>query len=147
MSNLTTAFVIVLFVNVMLFLGQITILELNPDGTVFYSCEGGILGEFEKNDCTGETLELDDSRSASILPTGEGSISPTTGNVFTDIFGAAKDWITTTTGLKYLATVLSAPYNFLQAAKLPQAFVFAVGTLWYALTLFLLIAFILGRDA
>ncbi len=145
MGNLTTALTFVMVLNILMWLSQVAMLDLNPEGTVFYHKEGTLLGEFDKNKGQG-TPELDDSGLASDLPSAEENISPTTGNIFTDAFSSIKEWFSRTTGINYLYGIIKAPYNVLKAMMLPAEIVYAFGTLWYALTLFLVIAFFWGRE-
>ena len=147
MSNITNALVIVMSINVVFFLAQIGMTEINPLGTQFYNCEGNIMSEFEIDNCQGEYYLVDDSKAASALPEGEGSVSPETGNFFTDIFNSARSWLVDSAGIGYLVGIVSAPVSFLNSIGLPAAFVFAIGTLWYSITFFLFIAWLLGRDS
>ena len=148
MSNLTMGLVVVLAINVVMFIGQAAILEINPEGPVLYHCNGTILGALEQTGCSNQgSYVLDDTDPANRLPSGEGSVSPTTGNIFTDAFTAAKSWLLDTMGLSYVVSLLGAPMSFLESLGLPSAFSFAVGAMWYGLTLFLIVAFLLGRDA
>lgn len=147
MSNLTSALVIVMMVNVVLFLGQMAVNEISSDGPQFTQCEGSLLGAFDVNNCATSNYSLDDSDPADKLPTGESSVAPDTGNIFTDIFTSARSWVLDSLGLKYVVGILSAPSNFLKALGVPPAFAFAIGALWYGVTLFLLISWIMGRDA
>lgn len=146
MGNLTVAFTFVMILNVLLFLSQVAIIELNPDGTVFFNCEGSMLKTYDKNSCSG-TYVLDDSEITNQLPQSEGAISPTTGNFFTDVVSSITDWFTTLPGINYLYAMVSAPYNLLKNMGAPAAIAFALGALWYGLTFFLIVAFIWGgRD-
>jgi hypothetical protein len=144
-EGLTTALIFVLTVNVLMFLTQAAILDVNPTGTAFYSMEGSILEEFDAPTEDGEHI-LDTNDIHSNLPESESSISPTTGNIFTDTFTSIKNWFGDAIGLSYLYSIISAPYNLLKSMQLPNDFVYAVGTLWYAVTLFLVVAFALGRN-
>lgn len=146
MSAITYAFTVVMAINVMLFLGQIAVIEVNADAPVFHTCKGSLLGSFESSNCTTGEYVLDDTNPTDRLASGETSVSPETGNIFTDSFTALKNWFLDSTGLSYVVQILSAPYNFLKALQLPQAFVFAVGTLWYGVTLLLIILVLIGRD-
>jgi len=145
MGNLTVALSFVIALNVLMFLTQAAILEVNPDATTFFTNKGTMLDSFDANKNTGN-YTLDTDAVSEHLPTGKGSISVTTGNLFTDMFSSIKTWLADKTGLSYLSGIVSAPYNILKSMNLPNAFVFAMGTMWYVLTLFLLIAFIWGRD-
>lgn len=146
MGNLTIALIFVVVLNVLMFLTQAAILDLNPEAPTFYTNNGTILASLDANDNSGVYV-LDTDNIADQLPTAEGSVSPTTGNLFTDTFSSIRTWLAKKTGLAYLFQIVSAPYNMLKAMNLPNAFVYALGTLWYVITLFLLIAFLLGRDA
>lgn len=147
MGNMTVALVFVLTLNILMFLSQTAITEINPDGTVFFNCEGSMLKTFDKEQCIGTNYVLDDSGITGELPQSEGAISPTTGNFFTDVVSSIKDWFTTLPGINYLYAMLSAPYNLLKNIGAPGALSFALGTLWYGVTFFLVVSFIWGgRD-
>lgn len=145
MGNLTMALVFVLTLNVLMFLSQEAIIDMNPDGTYFYHREGTLLNEFDKNQGVGDPI-LDTEDTSSDLPEAEGSISPTTGNLFTDTFSSIKSWFARKLGISYIMGILAAPYNILKAMHLPNSFVYAMGTLWYGVTLFLIVAFFWGRE-
>ena len=147
MGNLTWALVVVLCVNAVLFMGQIAMLEVNPDAGRYFDCKDSLLGSFDKNKCQGTDYLLDKSIAQNNLPSGSPTIESNTGNVFTDTFNAVKSWFLTTLGLQYLFDLVSAPYNFLQMFGLPAAFSFAIATVWYGITLFLIINWIKGGSA
>lgn len=140
MGNNSVALVIVLSINVMMFLGQAAAISMNPSGTVFYNNEGSLLSDFDRGNYTVPNDPND------LIPTGEASVNPETGNIFTDTFSATRSWILETTGLGYLVNLLGAPAQFLYSIGLPAAFAWAVGAMWYAFTLFVIVSFILGRD-
>lgn len=147
MSNLTTALLVVLSVNLMLFIGQAAVIGIDPSGPNFYNCEDSILGAVEQSGCSGDSYVLDDSDPASRLPSSVNSVDPENGYVYTDDFSTGKSWLLDGLGLKYVGAILGAPMYFLSAIGLPPAFAFGVGALWYGVTLFLIVAFLLGRDA
>ena len=107
MSNLTIAATFVIVLNVLMWFGQIAALDINPAGSQFYNPDGSLICEV--GDCEAYTIDTD--RTTDQLPTAEGSISPTTGNLFTDIFSSVKSWFGSVTGLNYLINILAAPYN------------------------------------
>lgn len=146
MGNLTVALSFVMILNVLMFSGQATMLNLDKDSTIYYNCEGTLMETFDKNKCVG-TPELDESDIESILPDAEENISPETGNIFTDIFSSIKNWFSKIRGIKYLYNILKAPYNIVKAIGLPQEIAYGLGALWYGTTLFLIVAFFWGRDA
>lgn len=146
MTNITQALVIVMSINIMLFLGQVSVLELNPEGDLFFNCTNTLIGDLEESNCQGNTYALTDTDPVTGLPRTESDVNAETGNIFTDTFNAAKDWLTGITGLDYVVAMVTAPKNFLMSIGAPPAFSFAVGVLWYSITFFLLVAWLLGRD-
>jgi hypothetical protein len=141
MDTLETALMFTLCVNAMLFLGQMAVLDSNPGGTQFYTCQGSILGQYEVNNCTGGSYQINGENPGSQLPSADGSVSATTGNVFTDSFLSLKNWvINSIPGLNYLVNILNAPVTFLTALGLPSAFSFAISAVWYGITLILIIS-------
>lgn len=140
MGNITSALVIVLSINVMLFLGQAAAIAINPAGEVFHDSGGSLISDFDNGNYTLP------NNPDELIPEGESSVNPETGNIFTDTFSASRSWVLETTGLGYLINLLGAPAQLLYSIGVPNAFAWAVGALWYGVTLFLVVAFILGRD-
>lgn len=138
-KSLLLALTTVMSINVVLFLGQMATDNINPEGNKFFNYSGSMLSQYDGGDY------VLNSSPNNQLPTTEGSVSPETGNIFTDPITTAKNWLLESTGLNYLVGIISAPANFLKSLGLPQAFVFSIGALWYAITLLLIIAFIIGR--
>ena len=142
MSNLSMSLLIVLSINVFLMFGQVAIASINP-AQESINLDGTLLTRFQTN----ETYVLQSDDPAGAMPDSESNISPDTGNIFTDGFTAIKNWLLDTLGLGYLFSLLGAPYRFLVAIHMPQAFSFGVGALWYGYTLFLIVSFLIGRDS
>lgn len=144
MGNLTIATIFVVTLNVLMFLSQIAMLNINPDGSICYHSDGTVIGETireQGNLSVAETSALDD------LPGSEGTvISGGSSGVFTDIFNNILSWMKSAPGLKYVYGVVSAPYNILNCMNLPSEFVIGMGTLWYLVSLLVLVAFLWGRD-
>jgi hypothetical protein len=140
MGNNTTALVIVLSINVMLFLGQAASLSLNPAGTKYYNNAGTLISDFDNGNYT---VPNDPNN---LIPSGESSVNAETGNIFTDTFTTARSWILEKTGLGYLVNLLGAPANFLKAIGLPDVFAWGVGSMWYGVTLFFIVSWIMGRE-
>lgn len=145
MSNMTVATIFVVALNVLMFLTQTAMIDLNPDGSVCYNVEGSIIDETmagQGNGSVSDTSALGDlPGSAGTVVTGDGSTT-----VFTDIFNNILGWFKSAPGLRYVYGVVSAPYNILKCMNLPSAFVVAIGTLWYMVTLLVLVAFLWGRE-
>lgn len=145
-ETITVAFWMVLCINAMLFLGQNAIQQTSNDAIHFINCQGNLMGQLEQNNCSGTEYILDDSNPTGRLPSGETSVAPDTGFSYTDSFTGIKGFFLNTLGLGYLGMILSAPYNFLKALQLPSAFVFIIGSMWYAFSLVLIIAWLFGRN-
>lgn len=145
MGNLTIALVFVLTLNVLMYMTQVAILDINPNAPQFWTNEGTILENFDKTGGTGEPV-IDSDNVMGDLPAGEGSVSPTTGNLFTDVFSSIKRWVAQKTGIAYITGIVLAPYNILKSMGLPNSFVFAMGSLWYGVTFFLVVSFFWGRE-
>jgi hypothetical protein len=146
MASLGTVLAIVLGVNIMLWMGQVAVLNLNPSGPTFYSCKDSMIGSFEASNCQSSNYVLNDANVTSQLPTGGSTINVGNGNVFTDTFSAISSWFTRSTGINYVYNILAAPANFLKAIGVPDEFSFAVGAFWYGFTLLVIVAFFFGRD-
>jgi len=131
------AFIFVMFLNVFMFLSQASMLAMNPDSPQFYTGEGTVIAELQNGNITTTGSNI-------YLPEGQ-NIEITSGNPFTDIFNNALSWFKGTKGGMFTYTILASPYNILKATGLPSLFVATLGTLWYGISLFLLVAFIWGR--
>lgn len=139
-ENITLYLVLVLCVNAFLFMGQIAIMDINPESaTNFYNSEGSL---FKYSDSGNYTHYADAS---DYMPQSVNSVS-TEGTTYTDDFTTARGWLLENTGAGYVIGILSAPYSFLKSIGLPDAFTFMLGTLWYGITLFLFVSFLFGRQ-
>lgn len=149
MASLGAVLLTVLCVNALLFLGQVAVTDLNPNGPTFYNCKDSLIGGFEANNCQNNTVYVLNDGSGNItgqLPTSAGTITVTNGNIFTDTFSAIANWFAQETGLKYLYNIVAAPANFLKALNVPSEFSFAIAVIWYGFTIFIIAAFFFGRD-
>lgn len=145
MPNATTALVFVISINVLMFIAQASIIQTNPEGTLFLTGNDLLIKKFAKSyNYTNPIIASD--QIPNNLPTASKDISPETSNIFTDIFATIKNWFSDKIGLSYLYAMAIAPYNLLKIANVPEFFVFAIGTLWYGITLFVIVGFFLGRD-
>lgn len=146
MSGLGTALAVVIGINIMLWLGQVAVLQLNPAAPVFYSCTDSIIGAVEANNCQGTTYVLNDGNILNNLPSGTSTINIGNGNTFTDTFAVGLGWISNSLGLKYLYNIVAAPTNFFKAIGTPPEMSYVIGAAWYLITFIIIVAFLLGRD-
>lgn len=147
-ETISVMFFTMLCINAMLFMGQIAILQTGSDAVSFITCKGNIIGQLEQSGCNSTSFNytLDDSNPTNRLPSGESAVDVNTGFTYTDSFTGIKGFFLNTLGLGYLGMIFSAPYNFLKALMLPQAFVFIIGSLWYAFSIMMVIAYLFGRN-
>lgn len=143
-DTLGTILAIILGVNVVFFLLSTAIVKVNPDAANFYNCEGSIIGKLESQNCKGATHYLNDTDPAANLPSSQGSISPETGNIFTDIWTMSKNWLLEKTGLGYLLEILGGPSTLMKTLHFDPDLTFAIGVLWYGFTLFIIVSWARG---
>lgn len=142
MGNLVIATIFVVMLNILMWFSGIAMLNLNPDGSVCYNPEGTIIENVNSGNYTtldNQILEdLPSSQSTSVV---SGAV-----NFFLDIFNNVLGWFKSAPGFRYVYGVIAAPYNILKCINLPAQFVFGIGTVWYLITLLILIAFMWQRD-
>lgn len=140
-SNVTIALTFIMCLNVFMWLGQVTVTELNPESPLsYFHCEGSMIDNY--GSCESYSL----SEPTDLLPSAEKSVSPTTGNIFTDVFSSIKTWFLDLPGVNMVVGIVKAPYHLLKAMNIPEEISFALGVFWYAITLFLIVAFFWGRE-
>jgi len=138
---------IILSINGLLVLGQAAILDINPDASIFMTCQDSALGKYEASGCTDTKFVLNASNVANELPSDVTKVSgDNTGStsLFTDLFSTIKNWFLQFTGLHYIINLLSAPYTFLSALKLPGLFTFIISAIWYGFTIWVIVSFLRG---
>jgi len=143
MGNLTIATIFVVFVNVMMFLVQTAVININPAGTMCYSTTGSVIDETMASQ---GNLGVSSTSALTDLPGSQGTVTIGDAVGFTDVFNNILSWMKSAPGIKYVYGVVSAPYNILKCMNLPSEFVVAIGTLWYLTSLLILVAFLWGRD-
>lgn len=130
MSNLTSALIVVACINLMLFLGQASMNAIGGD-TMFY------------NETTGTCMQLNPVDS---LPSTGTGVDPDTGMTYTDDFNTGNTFLKSDKG-KCTVSIINAPANFMKYLGTPVVFNYAIEVMWYGLTLFLIVSWLLGRDA
>jgi len=144
MGNLVIATIFVVVLNVLMFLTQTAMLNINPDGSICYNAEGSVIGETMKSQ---GNMSVSDADALADLPSSAGTVvTSESTSVFTDIFNNILGWFKSAPGIKYVYGIVSAPYNILKCMNLPASFIVAVGTLWYMVSLLVLVAFLWGRE-
>ena len=134
MSNITVAFIIVIFLNAFMMFSQAIVTEINPAAN-FYSGEGGII----------EQHNIDTADPRDDLPGKGSAVETEEGNIFTDAIGSFLSWVSKGTGLDTVLRIVKAPYYYLKVMGLPEDFVNILGSIWYLVTLILIVLVALGR--
>lgn len=148
MGNLTNALIIVMAINAVLFMGKVSIMEINPTNTGYhYDCNGNVLSQFERNGCNNATsyglINVNNNSISSQLPSNP-TIIDSIGQFFTDIYSSVRNWLLDSLGLSYVLAVLTAPSDFLSMTGLPESFVWVISAFWYGITLFLIVNWFKG---
>ena len=145
MSKVIIALIFVVFLNVGFFLVQTAIdntsqTEGITSHTKIFNYDGSMIQGYDAgnytltNDVVGQ------------LPQTQSSVSPTTGNTFTDFTTAITGWFLSIPGMKYLVGIINAVPNFIKYLGAPPEITFAIGFAWYSITLVLIILIILGKE-
>lgn len=143
MGNLTTAFVFVWVLNILMFLSQIAIADLGTDTITMYNCSGTLLEEYADGSCTA-VIVPDSGDFVNQLPEDAKTVEPGSDLSFLDPLAMVKNWIKEK--IDYFSNILLAPYTILKSIPgIPSVLVGTLSLFWYAISLFLLVAFILGR--
>jgi hypothetical protein len=126
--------------NLILFIGQTATDNINPNGVTIYNYNGSFVQSFDKG---GYTLDED---SSDLVPDAEGSVSPTTGNFFTDTFSAVKNWFVTSKGGSIINNLFFGVPNLLKAIFPAElgAIAFALSFFWLAISTLSFIMFLRG---
>lgn len=142
MSNLTTALAIVLSISAMLILGGLVASDIAGEDRSIISCEGTLY-----SNCS-STYILNTGNPQSALPQADvNTIAPSGSSSDSGIFAVIGAWIADTTGLSIVYNILSAPSTFLKSIGLPSTYADIIATIWYGLTLFLVISWWKGQDS
>jgi len=151
MGNMTILFTLVWVCNVFAFLAVATVMEINPDNpTILYNCENSVFEDYAVGYCGNKSLPNlqvpDTKKLQDELP----DISAT-GNVvdvvtnFVDGIAEGYQWIIKK--IEYIGKIVSGPYMLISMIPaLPAIVKGVIGIMWYGLSVFLLIAFMLDRS-
>ena len=142
MSNTTVALMFVMLVNVLMFLTQVAIYDVNPTGSTLYNYNGSVMQQYG-----GVNQQLDSESLDSYLPSPDSTIDENSGNIFTDAIKSIKKFLLDVPGVKYLTIMVTAPYDILKGIfSNHEEMAFALGTFWWAITIFLIVSFIWGGE-
>ena len=143
MREIGMALLFIMAVNLFLFSSQMAITDMAQESgevgvETFYNFDGNVLADFDEGNYT-VTQDVTGQ-----LPSGTGQVEQDEGNIFTDTFVIMRNWLTEATGYKYLKAIVTAFPNTLKQIGLPAEMAFALGALWHAITILMIIMFLRG---
>lgn len=140
MGNITIATMFIVFANILMFLSQAAMLDINPNGTFCYDASSSPISyHLERNN-------QDAGNVINNLYTQPTVKDDADNQQNTDLFSRIISSLKSVPGLGFIIKIVAAPYNILDCMGLPSAFILAVGTAWYSITLLVVISFIWWRD-
>lgn len=130
----------VLFIDIILFMANTAAVDIGAP-TTMYNYDGSIIEKYNKGTVDHPVLKNFNSTS---LPSEIKGVDTSGGNPFTDTFSTIKNWLLDVTGVSFLLEIINAFPNFLSSIGLPEVFVFVIGFLWHAYSIFMFILFLKG---
>lgn len=139
-GNLTTLLIVMLTIDLMFLLSNVAIDNLNPSGQDYFRYNESFLSSVDSGN-----YNLNQSAYSSVIPQTESGIT-TEGNLFTDVFRTVKSWFgSVETTISYFIRFLGGPVFYLNDINAPRILVYAIGSFWYLISLWLLISYLFGR--
>lgn len=143
MSNLVNALAIVLSISAMLILGGIVASDIAGEDKTIMSCKGTVF-----DNCTSTGYELNTNNLQGQLPdVNLNPVNPTGVTGEEGIFANIGAWLADVTGVTYLYNIVALPTTFLKSIGLKAVYADIIATIWYGVTLFLLISWWKGQDS
>ena len=140
-STLLTMVILILCIDAVGFLGQVSMDKMDLGGGIQTGADGGILKTYNSGNYT-----INNSDPGSYL-TGNNPSVGTSGNIIADTYNDLINWFKSTAnaGWTLIMSLFGGPYPYLVRMGLPNEFTFAVGAIWLILSIILAVAFIAGR--
>lgn len=141
MAQLTTAAIFVIMVNILMWFSAAAMKDIHPglSNGLCFNVENSVIGANVQ--ASGEDYVLKNNISQQ-LPSGEGTISPSSTLNFIDTFVNLLSWIKELPG--FLLGIVTAPAVLLACTNLPTIFIVGIDVLWYLLSLLIIVEFIKG---
>jgi hypothetical protein len=144
-GTITTALIFVWMLNILMIFSQLAIDDMsNNSGMKYINCSGTIIHSYSTADCSSVSGPFAKNLSSE-LP---GGAVPNSGFFMVDWITSATSWIGKQ--IDTFTQVLNTPYNMLMSIPIFQTAQFApfaviIGSMWWAISFFLIIAWIFGR--
>lgn len=138
-SNLLSGLIVFLVLSGVLGMANLGVKYYDDEATFGDGSDAALDSYGDRGNWTTREFSADD------LPESEDSVSAETGNVFTDLFRTAKNWVLNTTGAQYVIGILGAPVMLLNGMNLPISIIWFISTIWYGIFIFLIISWLFNR--
>jgi len=145
-GKLTTAVIFVWMLNILMIFSQFAVEDITTNtGVRFINCSGTIIRSYSTNDDCSSLSGTTVNNLSSQLP---GGAVPNTGFNMVDWITSASSWVGKQ--IDTFTQVANTPKNMLQSIPMFQEeryspFASIIGIMWWAISLILIVAFILGR--
>jgi hypothetical protein len=144
-DTITKALIFVLALDLILFLGQISVnyvaAGMGRPPPFIYNSTGDIL------DNTGAGYVVNTGNIEGRLYDNPPIVEQDTGSFFSDAVNGIKNWfVANIPGLNYLIAIVAAPASYLAVIGAPIEVSFGIGAFWFVLTVFLIVMVITGRN-
>ena len=149
MTALRYLLLVVFCIDAFLLMGQYSANQINPGGIDFINYNGSLTSTF---DTTGTCYSSNGTRCVinedveNQIPQSSSSISPTTGNIFTDSFTTIKGWFFSLPGVNYIVGAVNVLPNWLKGFGMDPVFAYIISAIWHMYAIWLLIEFLVGRQ-
>lgn len=142
---------VILALDVSLLITNESIRQVNPNTNVsFFECQGNILSSANANGCEIGNYTLRTFDKSGDLPNTQTQSNPTGVNVFVDAWQSITNFFSSnplTRGLGFLIQLPNALGSILATAGLPDIIVFAFGSIWFILNVYLILVVIIFRGS
>lgn len=147
MAGLRYLLLVVFCIDAYLLMGQYAANEINPTGTQFINYAGSMTSTYDTTgNCYNTNNCVINENVGGQIPQSSNSISPTTGNIFTDAFTTIKGWFFSIPGVNYIIGAVNVLPNWIKGFGMPSFFAYAISAVWHMYAIWLLIEFLVGRQ-
>ncbi|HHE36488.1 MAG TPA: hypothetical protein ENL16_01585 [Candidatus Woesearchaeota archaeon] len=145
MGKFLMAVIIMMSINIILWLTQMSIMEINPGAPSFFNVSNSPATNYITNgELTNRSVA--DSLPEEVKGTEGGGVTTSLTSFFSDPISTIKNFFLKTLGLEQVGNVLKAPYDFMKSVGIPQQIALMIAVLWYSFNIILLALVIVGRD-
>lgn len=139
-GNLTTILIIMLIMDVLFLFVNSAVTDLNPARSNYFRYNQSFISDVDSGG-----FKLNQTAYNNVIPETESGVT-TTGNMFTDVFRTIKGWFSPLgKAWNFFIRFLGGPITYLVDMGAPSIVIFGLGSLWYLMSLWLLLMLLFGR--